>query len=145
MNVLISACLMGMECRYNGAGYYVEELQDLKDRCHLIPVCPEIYGGLQTPRDPAEIQKNRVITSAGTDVTAQYQKGAQEILKLAQFYNCSYAILKERSPSCGFGYIYDGTFSGKLIEGSGLTADLLSREGICIIGETKLKEFVDKL
>lgn len=145
MNVLISACLMGMECRYDGSGYYAEELNELKKRSHLIPICPEIYGGLQTPRDPAEIQKDRVITSADEDVTAAYQRGAQEILKLARFYNCSYAILKERSPSCGFGKIYDGTFSGRLIEGNGLTADLLSKEGICIIGETKLKEFLTTL
>ncbi|MDD3173669.1 MAG: DUF523 domain-containing protein, partial [Herbinix sp.] len=99
MNILVSACLLGMECRYDASGIFMGEMKQLKEKHHLIPVCPEIYGGLQTPRDPAEIQGDLVITKTGEDVTGAYQKGAEEIRKLAHFYDCSYAILKERSPS----------------------------------------------
>ncbi len=145
MNILVSACLMGIECRYDGSGCFREEINLLKEKHHLIPVCPEIYGGLQTPREPAEIQGDSVITKSGKDVTKEYKKGALEIKKLTDFYNCSHAILKERSPSCGYGTIYDGTFSGTLIEGNGILAELLAKEGITIIGESRLKEFVTKL
>lgn len=138
MNILVSACLMGMECRYDGSGYLLDELTKLKNKHNLIPVCPEIYGGLQTPREPAELQGDKVITKSGEDVTAEYQRGAQEIAKLADFYDCSLAILKERSPSCGFGEIYDGTFHGILIPGNGLTAGLLSKKGIRVIGESEI-------
>lgn len=142
MNILVSACLLGMECRYDGKGYLLDDMKKLKVQYHLVPVCPEIYGGLPTPREPAEIRDGLVITKSGKDVTAEYRKGAQEIRKLAHLYNCSYAILKERSPSCGFGKIYDGTFTGKLIEGNGILADLLKKEGISIIGESRIKEFL---
>lgn len=138
MNILVSACLLGMECRYDGSGSLINELTKLKDKHNLIPVCPEIYGGLQTPREPAELQGGKVITKSGEDVTEEYQKGAQEIAKLADFYDCSLAILKERSPSCGFGEIYDGTFRGILIPGNGLTAGLLSKKGIRVIGESEI-------
>lgn len=139
MNVLVSACLMGAECRYDGSGIMLEQMKLLQHKCNLIPICPEIYGGLETPRDPAEIIDNKVITSSGRDVTGEYEKGAQEIRKLAQFYNCRYAILKERSPSCGYGKIYDGTFSGRLVDGNGKLAELLAGEGIQIFGESNLE------
>lgn len=142
MNILVSACLLGIKCRYDGTGYLIEDMNKLKEKHHLIPVCPEVYGGLKTPRVPAEIQGNKVITRNGEDVTGAYHKGAEEIKRLAQFYNCTCAILKERSPSCGFGKIYDGTFTGTLIEGNGVLADLLYKEGIQIIGETELKELI---
>lgn len=144
MNILVSACLLGVECRYDGTGYFYEEMKNLKEKHNLIPVCPEIYGGLPTPREPAEIQGSRIITKAGQDVTAEYHKGAREIVKLARFYHCTHAILKERSPSCGFGTIYDGTFTGKLIEGNGVLAELLHKEGIQIIGESEIKECMNK-
>ena len=143
MNILVSACLLGMECRYDGSGHLLEELTKLKEIYHLIPVCPEIFGGLQTPREPAEIQGDKVITKTGKDVTAQYQKGAEEIAKLAKFYNSTLAILKERSPSCGYGKIYDGTFTGTLIPGNGLTAELLNKQGIRIIGESEIISTLD--
>lgn len=144
MNILVSACLLGIQCRYDGNGILLEELNQLKKHHNLIPVCPEIYGGLQTPRQPAEICGDRVITKDGKDVTYEFQKGAQETRKLAYFYDCSCAILKERSPSCGYGKIYDGTFSGKLIDGNGLTSDLLSCDGIHILGESNLSVLFER-
>lgn len=138
MNILVSACLLGINCRYDGTGKLVEEIKDLMTQHNLIPVCPEIYGGLSTPREPAEIVGDKIQTKSGVDVTENYQRGAKEILKLAKLYDCKYAILKERSPSCGYGRIYDGTFSGNLIDGNGILADLLVEHGIEVIGETKL-------
>ena len=104
----------------------------------LIPVCPEILGGLATPRDPAERVGDRVLTKHGADVTDNYQKGAEEALRLARLYECTCAILKERSPSCGCGRIYDGTFSRTLTEGDGITAQLLKAHGIQVKGESQL-------
>ena len=138
LNILISACLMGINCRYNGKSEKINELEELKNKYNLIPVCPEIYGGLKTPRNPSEIVNNRVVTNSGEDVTKEYKKGAEEILRFAKFYDCKYAILKERSPSCGYGKIYDGTFTGTLIDGDGITARLLKEHGIKITGETSL-------
>ncbi len=142
MNILISACLMGINCRYNGKSEIIKELEELKNKYNLIPVCPEIYGGLKTPRDPAERVNDMVLTKNGEDVTGNYRKGAEEILKLAKFYDCKYAILKERSPSCGYGKIYDGTFSKSLINGNGVTADSLSKNGVKIIGESRIKDLL---
>ena len=133
---------MGINCRYNGKSEIVKELEELKNKYNLIPVCPEIYGGLKTPRNPAERVNDKVLTNNGEDVTEEYTKGAEEILKLAKFYDCKYAILKERSPSCGFGRIYDGTFSKTTIDGNGVTADLLAKNGVKIIGESKIQELL---
>lgn len=145
MNILVSACLLGVQCRYDGTGVMQEELRELSKKHNLIPVCPEIYGGLATPRDPAERIDEQIITKQGEDVTAQYTKGAEEILELCKFYDCHYAILKERSPSCGYGKIYDGTFSGTLIEGNGVTAELLAKHGVEIYGESRIGELIQRL
>lgn len=145
-NVLVSACLLGVHCRYDGKGKIAGWGKELMDRAHLIPVCPELMGGLPTPRKPAEIKGDRVITIDGEDVTAQYQKGAEETLALARLYGCRFAILKERSPSCGSGMVYDGTHSGNLTKGDGITAELLKAHGIPVLGEqeeNKIKDMVD--
>jgi len=145
MNILVSACLLGVSCRYDGKGKKYEAVEKLMKEHHLIPVCPEVFGGLSTPRNPSEIQKDRSVRmNTGEDVTAQYQKGAEEALKLARLYGCSLAILKERSPSCGYGEIYDGTYTGTKILGNGITADLLSKNGIRVIGESRIEEFFKK-
>ena len=109
MNILVSACLLGVNCRYSGKGELCQELQKLMKEHHLIPVCPEQLGGLATPRTPAERVKDRVVTQMGEDVTAQYEKGARETAGLAELFGCRCAVLKERSPSCGNGRIYEGT------------------------------------
>lgn len=140
MKILISACLCGIGCRYDGKSIYYEKLDQLNQAHTLIPVCPEILGGLPTPRPPAEIQHHRVMTCLGTDVTPQYKKGADETLKIAKMLHCSCAILKERSPSCGCGKIYDGTFSKTLKSGDGITAGILKQAGIKIFGESQIDE-----
>ena len=137
MRILVSACLLGLACRYDGASKPREEIFALKERHELIPVCPEQLGGLPTPRVPAERQGEKVVTREGGDVTAQYRKGAEEALKLCRLFECSCAVLKERSPSCGCRGIYDGSFSGTLTEGQGVTAELLTRSGISVYGESQ--------
>lgn len=140
-NVLISACLLGVSCRYDGLSKPLDTkiIENLRSRYHLIPICPEIFGGLPTPRIPAEIQANRrVLRKDGKDITDEYKKGAKEALRLAKLFDCKLAILKERSPSCGSGVIYDGSFTGNKINGDGITAELLKKEGIRIIGESEL-------
>ena len=140
-NILVSACLLGVNCRYNGIEQPNKEVIDLLKRqdIHLIPVCPEQLGGLPTPRMPAEISEDgKVLTKDGRDVTKEYRCGAEEALQLAELYDCKAAILKERSPSCGYGEVYDGTFSGKLIRGNGVTASLLAEHGIKVFGESEV-------
>ena len=134
--ILVSACLLGMNCRYNGKGELNSQVLALSRDAVLIPFCPEIYGGLATPRDPAERQGEKVMTAAGADVTEQDKKGAEEALRLARLYGCRAAVLKERSPSCGRGQIYDGTYTRRLIPGDGVTARLLEQEQIPVFGET---------
>ncbi|HJC05411.1 MAG TPA: DUF523 domain-containing protein [Candidatus Enterocloster excrementipullorum] len=135
MNILVSACLLGTPCRYNGKGVLAPEVRALMEEHHLIPVCPEILGGLATPRTPAERKGDRVVTKDGADVTKAYERGAKEVLRLARLFGCQAAVLKERSPSCGAGTIYDGTFTGTLTEGNGVCAQMLLDAGIRVLGE----------
>ncbi|MDY5564601.1 MAG: DUF523 domain-containing protein [Candidatus Limivicinus sp.] len=137
-NVLISACLLGFECKYCGGSNKLTEQQlaALGERFRLIPVCPETAGGLPTPRDPSERLGDKVVSNQGRDVTAQYQKGAETALWLARRYDCKAALLKENSPSCGSGQIYDGSFTGKLIPGDGVAAEELKKEGLIVFGES---------
>lgn len=137
-NILVSACLLGVHCRYNEKGVMDQKVMGLMERANLVPVCPELFGGLSTPREPAERSRDKVVTIKGKDVTGEYEKGARETLALARAYGCRCAVLKERSPSCGSGMIYDGTHSGKLIKGDGVTAELLKKEGIQVIGESEI-------
>ena len=138
--ILISACLLGLPCRYDGASKPHEKvLALLQDpSLLLIPYCPECFGGLPTPRPPAERCGARVINAEGRDVTDQYQKGAEGALQLCRLYGCKRAILKAKSPSCGCGQIYDGRFSKPLIQGNGTTADLLLAKEIEVITEENL-------
>lgn len=131
--ILVSACLAGINCKYNGKNNENEKIIELIKEKDVILICPEQLGGLKTPRTPAEIKNNKVINKEGIDVTEEYQTGAQEVLKIAQKFNIKTAILKSKSPSCGKGKIYDGTFSNKLIEGNGITAELLKKHGIKVI------------
>ena len=138
--ILISACLMGRNCKYNGGnnGLPPEIVEKLREKYQLIEVCPECDGGLSTPRLPSERRGEKLINSAGDDVTAQFKKGAELALKTAIENGCRKALFKERSPSCGSGVIYDGSFSKSLKAGDGVTAELLKKNGIEIIGESKL-------
>lgn len=137
---LISACLLDVDCKYDGGNNRLpeEKLARLKTEYELIPVCPEAYGGLTTPRTPSERLNGGVVSKTGRDVTAEFQRGAEAALRLAQLFDIKTAILKENSPSCGCGTIYDGTFSGTLVPGDGVTAELLKAHGITVIGESKI-------
>ena len=115
--ILVSACLLGCACRYDGQSKPNPLVQELARRGLAVPVCPEQLGGLPTPRKPSERRGDRVVMSDGRDVTAEYRRGAEETLRLARLYGCTAAVLKERSPSCGCGRIYDGTFTGTLTDG----------------------------
>ena len=130
MRLLVSACLLGCACRYDGGGKPREAVLRLAEQHELIPVCPEQLGGLPTPRPPAELQGNRVVNREGEDVTAAYQNGAAETLRLCQLLHADGAVLKARSPSCGKGQVYDGSFSGVLVPGNGVTAQLLLTHSI---------------
>ncbi len=135
MRILVSACLLGLCCRYDGKSKANERVLSLAEKHELIPVCPEQLGGLPTPRPPAEIRDGRAVTNAGQDVTAQYEKGAAETLRLYDLLRCDCALLKARSPSCGPDTVYDGSFSGALVPGRGFAAKALSRRQIPILSE----------
>jgi uncharacterized protein YbbK (DUF523 family) len=139
MKILISACLLGVRCRYDGASKPHPLMEELAGKHMLIPVCPEQLGGLPTPRPPAERQGDRVTAVTGMDVTEQYRRGAEETLRLCRFFGCEAAVLKEKSPSCGCRSVYDGTFTGALREGKGVTAELLEVNGIPVYGESDLE------
>ena len=143
--ILVSACLLGVCCRYDGSGNHSAQVLDLlnRDDLELIPVCPEQLGGLPTPRLPSERVEDRIINRAGEDVTDQFQRGAAEALRLARSYGCDVAILKERSPSCGCGRIYDGSFTGTLTEGNGVTTELLLSAGIQVVGESRIEQLTE--
>ena len=142
MKLMISACLMGTRCRYDGGGYDSMVLQNRLEKCTLIPVCPEQLGGLPTPRSPAERVGERVRNREGADVTAAFFFGACAALDLARREGCRCALLKERSPSCGSSIIYDGSFTGKRIPGEGVTTALLRRSGITVFSENQLEELL---
>ena len=142
--ILISACLLGAACRYDGGSKPVLSVEALMGRYQLVPVCPEQLGGLPTPREPSERQGDLVVMKSGADVTEQYQRGAQQALHLARVFGCKKAVLKERSPSCGAGEIYDGTFSGKLTPGDGVTAALLKANGIEVYGESEIETLLEQ-
>lgn len=135
---ICSACLLGINCRYNGERKPNEKVISLSSKVTLIPVCPEQLGGLPTPRPGVQNKNGKAVSSEGVDFSKQFEQGAEEVLKIAKLYNIKEAILKQRSPSCGCGKIYDGNFSGKVIEGDGVTAKLLKENGIDIKTEEDL-------
>ena len=136
--ILVSACLLGINCKYDGTNNKNDKvLEYLKDK-EVIPICPEIMGGLSTPRVPSEIKDNKVITKDNVDVTDNFLKGANEVLYLAKLLNVKKALLKAKSPSCGIGEIYDGTFTHTKIEGDGITTRLLKENNIEVITELDL-------
>ena len=140
--LLISACLLGVSCRYDGKSKPLDEIPKLMEKYELIPVCAEIFGGLSTPRDPSEIIDGKVISSKGKDVTAEYLKGAEEVLRLGKLFGAKKALLKERSPSCGTGIIHNGKFDGGLVPGFGKTAEILLENGFEVFGETQIEELL---
>ena len=143
--ILISACLLGQNCRYDGKSKPVSELFKLKEFYDLIPVCPEVLGSLKTPRIPAEIQGDKVITQNNKDVTENYHNGAYWASSVCRMKNIKLAVLKEKSPSCGVHLIHDGSFSGKTIPGQGITTQKLLKQGIKVINEEEAVELYHRL
>ena len=136
--ILVSACLLGINCKYDGTNNKNDKvIEYLKDK-EVIPICPEIMGGLPTPRVPSEIKDDTVITKDNIDVTNNFSKGAEEVLYLAKLFNVKKALLKAKSPSCGVGEIYDGTFTHTKIKGDGITTRLLKENNIEVITELDL-------
>ena len=136
--IIVSACLAGVHCRYDGGEKTCDPVIRLVAQGEAIPLCPEQLGGLTTPRLPCEAVQDRVISKDGTDVTEAFQHGAHEALKIARLVGAKTAILKSRSPSCGSGLVYDGTFTGKLVPGDGFFAALCKANGIAVKTEEDL-------
>ena len=142
--LLVSACLLGENCKYNGGNNQNDAVTDLKNDFEIVAVCPEYFGGLPIPRVPSEIVNGRAVSKNGEDLHAQFERGARKTLYIAEESGAKYAVLKERSPSCGKGVIYDGSFTGALTEGNGITADLLIKSGIRVFGESEIKKLLDE-
>lgn len=139
MRYIVSACLAGEQCRYDGKANTCEQIRKLVEQGGALAVCPEVLGGLPTPRAPAEIRCGRVMTRDGRDVTGAFAAGAREALRLAREAGCTCAILKARSPSCGSGEIYDGTFSRTRVPGEGLFARMAREAGLSVRTEETWK------
>ena len=140
--ILISACLLGINCKYNGGNNLNPLIEELKKKYELVPICPEFMGGLSIPRDPSEIKEDRVISNKGVDVTSNYLSGAYQALQLVGISNITKAVLKDGSPSCGSTYIYDGTFTKNKINGMGITAKLLKENNITIYNEKEIEKLL---
>ncbi|MBD3311511.1 MAG: DUF523 domain-containing protein [Candidatus Magasanikbacteria bacterium] len=138
MKIAVSACLLGVNCRYNGKAKGYKKILDLAKNNTLIPVCPEQLAGLPTPREAAENLGENVVTKSGKNLTSEFKKGATEALRLIQITGCKKVILKERSPSCGSHKVYDGTFSNSLRDGNGVFAKLLKQNNIEVLSEEDL-------
>ena len=140
--LIVSKCLAGVPCRYDGKDNLVPEIKALVKRGEAVAVCPEVLGGLPTPRTPSEIQTGgRVLSKQGEDVTKQFTCGAERAMALCREHGCTGAILKARSPSCGKGVIYDGSFTGTRVPGSGVFAQMLLDAGIPVMTE---EEYLQK-
>ena len=130
MKIAVSACLLGLDYKYNGGNNYSEELEKILKKHVLIPICPEVLGGLFIPRDPSEIVKDEVLTDKGKSVDKEFRNGAKKALEIVKESGAELVVLQSRSPSCGLGEIYDGSFTGRLVEGDGVFVKLLKDEGI---------------
>ncbi len=140
--VLISACLIGDKVKYDGGHNLNKHIQELLEHFELVPFCPEVEGGLKTPRRPSERLKDRVIMNDNKDVTHNFQLGAEKALNICKYLNIKLAILKERSPSCGSKKIHDGSFKERLIDGQGVTTELLRKNGIKVISEEEIEDLL---
>lgn len=138
--ILVSACFLREGYKYNGGANINDKIIGLAEKYEFVLICPEVFGGLSTPRLPSEIVDEKVLNSIGEDVTEAFTKGAKEALELALKHGCKKAILKGRSPSCGKGTIYDGSFSHTIIKGDGVAAKLLMENGITVYTEDEIEK-----
>lgn len=144
MKIGVSSCLLGINCKYNGLSNYNEGIIKLKEKYELVPICPEVLGGLPTPRIPAEIIGDKVINQSNIDVTYNYQEGAKKALEILRDNNINVVILKSKSPSCGRDKVYDGSFNHTLIDGSGIAAKLFKENNITIYDENDYMLLLNK-
>ncbi|MBR6071466.1 MAG: DUF523 domain-containing protein [Acholeplasmatales bacterium] len=140
--ILVSSCLLGNNCKYNGGNNYNVLVEELKKKYEIISICPEVMGGLSIPRVPSESINGTVINKDGEDVTRYFMSGSKKVLDIVKSENIKIAVLKDGSPSCGSSYIYDGTFSGNKISGMGMTAKLLKLFGVKIYSENNIEELL---
>lgn len=136
--ILISACLVGDNVKYDGKNNLSDKIERLLEKYELVPFCPEVEGGLPIPRKPSERVRDRIKMEDGRDVTRQFENGAEKALNICMYLGIKIAILKENSPSCGSHTIYDGSFSHKLIKGEGVTTELLKKKGITVLNEDEI-------
>ena len=140
--LLISACLCGKNTKYSGGNNLIPNLKQIEDNFELYLVCPEVDGGLSTPRNPSEQQGDLVVSNQGVDVTKEFNLGAKIAFDVVKKHNIKYALLKESSPSCGSNFVYDGTFSGKKINGMGVAAKLLKENGVLVFSENEIEKLL---
>ena len=133
MKIAVSACLLGINYKYNGGNNYSEKLEKLLKKHEIIPICPEVLGGLPIPRDPSEIVNGEVLTDKGKSVDKEFRNGAKKALEIVKESGAELVVLQSRSPSCGLGKIYDGSFTGRLVDGDGVFVKLLKDEGIKVV------------
>ena len=142
--ILISACLVGDKTKYDGRSNYNPLIKDLLEKYELVPFCPEVEGGLKTPRDPSEIKGEKVVSKSGRDVTRFFNEGAEKALNICKYLDIKIAVLKETSPSCGSSEIYDGSFSNRKKKGEGITTSLLRKHGIRVISESEINLLLEE-
>lgn len=140
--ILVSACLLGINCKYNGKNNYIEEIEEIKNKYQVFSFCPEESSGLPTPRTPSEIKDGKVFSKDGRDLSSYFIKGAEKALEICKKENIKLALLKEKSPSCGSSYVYDGSFSNKLIKSPGITSKLLMENSIKVYSENEIKNLL---
>lgn len=141
--ILVSACLLGDNVKYNGKNNYDERIEKLKELFDIVPICPEVFGGLPTPRIPSEIKGENVVNEKGKDVTYEFNKGAHKVINIVNFCHVRKALLMDRSPSCGVNKIYNGKFNGTLIDGMGYTAKLLKVKGVQLYTLDNIDELIE--
>lgn len=144
MKIMVSACLLGENCKYNGGNNDNEKVKAFCQGHEIIPICPEVLGGLPTPRIPAEIVNGVVTNKKGISVDTQFRLGADKALQIAKENNVDLVILQSRSPSCGVNQIYDGSFSGKLVSGNGIFAQLLIKNNFSVIDSASIEAVYSK-
>lgn len=148
-SIAVSSCLLGEPCRFDGRSKPCEAAKALGEEHHLVPLCPEVLGGLPVPRPPSEVQSGppawRVTNASGEDVTGAYEAGAREACRIAREAGCVGAVLKAKSPACGCGRIYDGSFTGQLTDGWGVAAAALRDAGLSVVDEHHIEELRSRL
>ena len=141
-NILVSNCILGNNCKYNGKNNYNPLIERLKEKYRIIPICPEVMGGLSIPRKPSEINANKVFDIDGNDVTSYFNRGKDLVLDIISKNDIEFVVLKDGSPSCGSKFIYDGTFTKTKISGMGITAKKINELGIKIYTENEINELL---